>query len=151
MSSVCLDKPSTEPATEPLLHSNTQTICLICILMLSSQLYESLLSDLFRWGSSISTFLSVFCVQNYLQNAGFKTYFAPTLICHIRTIKPTRCTDFSNLFLEINSTCFGQFLCPSSGVFHCTHSNGYMSYRFCWLLVTGIRMFYPDPSSKMSA
>ena len=24
----------------------------------------------------------------------------------------------------MNSTCFGQFLCPSSGVFHCTHSNG---------------------------
>jgi len=24
----------------------------------------------------------------------------------------------------LNSTCFGQFLCPSSGVFHCTHSNG---------------------------
>jgi len=20
--------------------------------------------------------------------------------------------------------CFGQFLCPSSGVFHCTHTNG---------------------------
>jgi len=39
-------------------------------------------------------------------------------------IKPTRRTDFSNLFLEWNSTCFGQFLCPSSGVFHCTHSNG---------------------------
>jgi len=39
-------------------------------------------------------------------------------------MKPTRCTNFSNLFLEQNSTCFGQFLCPSSGVFHCTHSNG---------------------------
>jgi len=39
-------------------------------------------------------------------------------------IKPTRCTNFSNLFLEWNSTCFGQFLCPSSAVFHCTHSNG---------------------------
>jgi len=25
--------------------------------------------------------------------------------------------------VEWNSTCFGQFLCPSSGVFHCTHSN----------------------------
>jgi len=25
-----------------------------------------------------------------------------------------------------NSTCFGQFLCPSSGVFHCTHSKLYM-------------------------
>jgi len=37
-------------------------------------------------------------------------------------IKPTRCTNFSNLFLEWNSTCFRQFLCPSSGVFHCTHS-----------------------------
>jgi hypothetical protein len=32
---------------------------------------------------------------------------------------------------------FGQFLCPSSGVFHCTHS---MSY-----------MFHPDPAYKLSA
>ena len=42
----------------------------------------------------------------------------------ILIIKPTRCTDSSNLFLERNSTCFGQFLCPSSEVFQCTHSNG---------------------------
>jgi len=41
----------------------------------------------------------------------------------ILVIKPTRCTNFSNLLLGLNSTCFGQFLCPSSGVFHCTHSN----------------------------
>jgi len=26
--------------------------------------------------------------------------------------------------LEGNATCFEQFLCPSSGVLHCTHSNG---------------------------
>ena len=39
-------------------------------------------------------------------------------------IKPTRNTNLSNLFLKWNSTCFGQFLCPSSGVFHCTHNNG---------------------------
>jgi len=39
-------------------------------------------------------------------------------------IKPTRCTNFSNLFLEWNPTCFRQFPCPSSGVFHCTRSNG---------------------------
>jgi len=38
--------------------------------------------------------------------------------------KPTRCTNFSNLFLEWHSTCFGQFLFPSSGGFHCAHSNG---------------------------
>ena len=42
----------------------------------------------------------------------------------ILIIKPTRCTNFSNLFLEWNSTRFGHFLCPSSGVFHFTHSNG---------------------------
>ena len=47
----------------------------------------------------------------------------------IPVIKSTGCTNFSNSFLEWNSTCFGQFLCPSSGVFHCTHSNG-MLYRF---------------------
>jgi hypothetical protein len=41
----------------------------------------------------------------------------------ILIIKPTRCTNFSNLFLEWNSTCFRHFLCPSS-VFQCTHSNG---------------------------
>ena len=39
-------------------------------------------------------------------------------------IKPTRCDHFSNLFLELNPICFGQFLCPSSEVFHCTHSSG---------------------------
>jgi len=39
-------------------------------------------------------------------------------------IKATRCTNFSNLFLAWNSTCFRQFLCPSSGDFHSTHGNG---------------------------
>jgi hypothetical protein len=39
-------------------------------------------------------------------------------------IKPTRCTNYSNVFWEWNSTCFGHFLCPSSGVIHCTLSNG---------------------------
>ena len=39
-------------------------------------------------------------------------------------IKSTICINFSNLFLEYVSTCFGQFLCPSSGVLHCTHSIG---------------------------
>jgi len=51
------------------------------------------------------------------------------LICnwhrkYILIIKPNRCSNFLNLHLELNSTCFRQFLCPSSGVFHCTHSSG---------------------------
>jgi len=41
-----------------------------------------------------------------------------------RIIKPTRCTNFSHVFMEWKSTYFGQFLCPPSGVFHCTHRNG---------------------------
>ena len=31
---------------------------------------------------------------------------------------------FLKFILEWDSTCFGQFLCPSSRVLHCTHSNG---------------------------
>jgi len=30
----------------------------------------------------------------------------------------------TNLFLSRNSTCFEQFLCSSSGVFHCTFGTG---------------------------
>jgi len=40
-----------------------------------------------------------------------------------------------------NSTCFGQFLYPPSGVYHCTHSNRLMSYRLCWLFASGIRIY----------
>ena len=32
-------------------------------------------------------------------------------------IKPTICSNFTNFVLAWNSTCFGQFLCPSSGVY----------------------------------
>jgi len=48
----------------------------------------------------------------------------PCIVINSLIIKPNRCTNFSNLFLEWNSTCIGQLLCPSSGVFHCTHNNG---------------------------
>jgi len=33
-------------------------------------------------------------------------------------------TEHGEILKSRNSTCFGQFLCPSSWVFHCTHSNG---------------------------
>jgi hypothetical protein len=42
----------------------------------------------------------------------------------IPIIKPTRCTNFFKFTLEWNSTCFREILSPSSGVFHCTHSDG---------------------------
>ena len=50
---------------------------------------------------------------------------------HFLIIKPTSCTIFSNLFLEWNFTCFGQFLCPSSEVFHYTQRNGVCLLTAC--------------------
>jgi hypothetical protein len=38
--------------------------------------------------------------------------------------KTNRRTYFTNLFFSRNSTCFGKFLCPSSGVLHCTFGTG---------------------------
>jgi len=65
-------------------------------------------------------------------------------------IKPTRCTNFSNLFLEWNSTCFGQFLCTSSGVFHCTHSNGICHTNLLTACGQDHDGTHPDPARKLS-
>ena len=47
-------------------------------------------------------------------------------------IKQTRSTNFSNLFLELNSTCFGQFLCPSAfAPAHKLSANLYDIYHCC--------------------
>ena len=46
------------------------------------------------------------------------------------TIKPTRCTNYSNLFLDLNSTCFGQFLLSIIVSFSLYTQQWYMSYRF---------------------
>ena len=48
----------------------------------------------------------------------------PKFVLTFSIIKPTRCTNFSNLLLKLNSIYFGQFLCTSLGVFECTHSSG---------------------------
>jgi hypothetical protein len=66
-------------------------------------------------------------VQKYVLNQLHNAYLMFMWPCIMKNsvIKPNRCTIFSNLFLEEwKSTCFGQFLCTSSGVFNCTHSNG---------------------------
>jgi hypothetical protein len=81
------------------------------------------------------------------------------------TIKPTRYINSSNFILEWNSICFGHFLCPSSGVLHCTHSNGICHTGFltacktamvyviqvCWELASRIRTFHRDTACKLSA
>jgi len=78
---------------------------------------------------------------------GVETLISWTLFSVFLTIKPTRCTNFSNLFLEWKSTCFGQFLCPSSGVFHCTHNNGIC----CTGLLTACEEDQGDPALLLAS
>jgi len=59
------------------------------------------------------------CLRVFIKEVQIKTQVYIFL-----TVEPTRYTNHSNLFLERKSTCFGQFLCPSSGIFHCTYCNG---------------------------
>ena len=58
------------------------------------------------------------------------TFMWPCIVTDFFIIKLTRCTNFTNLFLAWNSTCFWQFLCPSSGVYWLYTRQWYMSYRF---------------------
>jgi len=60
-------------------------------------------------------------------------------------IIPTICTNFSNLFLNWKSTCFGQFLCPPSRVSHCTHSND-----ICHCSVSSERLLILDRGTARS-
>jgi len=83
------------------------------------------------------------CVYLQLSNFIFlsKNYY------RFLILKPTRCTNFSNLFLERKFTCFGQCLCPSSGVSHCTHNNGICHKG----LMTAFSGWNPDTARKLSA
>jgi len=48
----------------------------------------------------------------------------PCIVIHFLQLKPTRCTNFSNLFWNETLHVSEQFLRPPSGVFHCTRRNG---------------------------
>ena len=60
--------------------------------------------------------------------------------------------QFLKFTFEGNSTCFGQFLHPPSGVFHCTHSNGicHMGFSDSLEAGSGWNQFHPDPACKLS-
>jgi len=57
------------------------------------------------------------------------------------------------LFLEWYSTCFTQFLCPSSGVLHCTHRSviNHTGLLTAWEQDQDGTPFHPDPACKLSA
>jgi hypothetical protein len=54
----------------------------------------------------------------------------PCIVTNFFVIKPNKCTNFTNLFSAWNSICFGQFVCPSSGVYSLYTQQWYMSYSF---------------------
>ena len=58
------------------------------------------------------------------------TLMWPCIVINFFIIKPTRCTNFTNFILAWNSTYFGQFLRPSSGVYSLYTQQWYMSYMF---------------------
>jgi len=57
------------------------------------------------------------------------------------TIRLTTCTNFSNLFLEWNSTCFEQFLCPLSE-FSTVHTAVVFVIRVCGQLFAKLYDMY---------
>ena len=54
----------------------------------------------------------------------------PCIVTNFFVIKPTRCTNSKNLFFSWNSICFGEFLCPSSGVYSLYTQQWYMTDSF---------------------
>jgi hypothetical protein len=60
--------------------------------------------------------------------------------------KPTRCTNFWNLFLEITSTCFRHFLCPSSGV--CWQLASKLSANLYDMLLLYVQWKAPDDGQR---
>ena len=60
--------------------------------------------------------------------------------------------QFHKFILSWNSTCFGQFLCPSSGVYSLYTQQWYMSYRIVdnFRAGAGWNCSYPAPARKLS-
>ena len=76
--------------------------------------------NLFRPGSIPVTKMTVLILTqgSHVANVWFNYYCENLFTINQQT------HQFSKFILSKNSTCFGQFLCPSSGVFHCTFSTG---------------------------
>jgi len=64
-----------------------------------------------------------FKVPQY-KNIIFTFIWPCCIVTNFVLMKPKDALVFPSLFLSRNSTCFGQSLCPSSGVFHCTFGTG---------------------------
>jgi hypothetical protein len=80
-----------------------------------------MLSVYYKWCYIHGTFY-VIKVTSLLKNHVTNIFYVHVAVNRDKFLfnKTNGRTIFPNLFLSRNSTCFGQFLCPSSGFFHCT-------------------------------
>ena len=86
-----------------------------------------LLSYADHWASDSDYFLLPdFNLYDYLYICCF---WFELFLANVFMIKPTRCTNFTNLFWH-ETTCLRQFVCPSSGVYSLYTQQWFMSYRF---------------------
>ena len=87
----------------------------------------------------LHVYVYILCKKLYLLNRHYRTDVHRAMHHNIiSTVKPTRCTNVSNLFiLERRSTFFGQSFHPSSAVQDCTYSNRHLSNGYCCLLASG--------------
>ena len=92
--------------------------------------FTHVFQDTCRLGLTIS--LQAAAKRNTLTTSGIRAWGVAriTLLYWFSSSKPTKCTNFSNLFSHWKSTCFGQFPYPSSGVILLYTQQWYMSYRF---------------------
>ena len=78
-------------------------------------------------------FIAYLCMSwQYIIGTRFFTFTQVPIKKHgsiFFVIKPTRCTNFTNLFCH-ETTCFGQFVCPSSGVDSLYTQQWCMSHRY---------------------
>jgi hypothetical protein len=101
-----------------LLHCSTE--------VLQYYLYNGKASHTVYIPDALQHFIVCICTHTHTHtntNTQYFVYFfeVRVTVYHAKFLitKPIRCINFSNLFLEWNSVCFGQFLCPSTVVFHC--------------------------------
>jgi hypothetical protein len=75
--------------------------------------------------------------QNF-NNFGTSMYRVKQSSTNLFLIKPTRPTNLPRFyFVKKNSTCFGHFLCPSSGTFYCNSTLVYFLQVWWQLPSTG--------------
>ena len=98
-------------------------LCLIILMVSGEALHYAVLSNLLSFFVLLSEHFPQHSVLKRPKTIFF-TFMWPCIVTNFCLIKPTDALIFPNLFLSRKSTCFGQFLCPSSGVLHCTFGTG---------------------------